>query len=128
MKRILDCAVLLGFITLFIFYGITCWVIFSEVKSICEMAQPQFDGDKVDATIALLQSEKISFVQKNKAVYALGQIGDKKALPALHSQVTGIPCEKPCPKHKYVCQYNLQTAIRGCSGKFSLTRWMYRFL
>jgi len=128
MKKLIIYAFILGFGACLVFYAVTCKAIFSEVQSICKMAQEQFEGDEVEATIAMLQSEQTSFVQKNKAVYALGQIGDKRALPALQGQVTGIPCEKPCPKHKYVCQYNLETAIKGCSGKFSLTRWMYRFL
>ena len=110
-----------------LFYGVACWTIYKEVRSICQGAKEHFDGDEVEATIALLESET-SFVVKNRAVWALGQIGDPRALPALQDQLTAIPCEKPCPKHKYVCQYGLETAIKNCSGEFSLTRWMYRFL
>ncbi|RPI01522.1 MAG: hypothetical protein EHM72_06250 [Calditrichaeota bacterium] len=111
-----------------ILYAVVCWAIFREVDSIVQTAKNTFTGDKVEATIALLESENSPFELKNQAVYALGQFGDARALPALTRQVTGIPCEKPCTKRKYVCQYDLQKAIQGCNGGFSLTRWMYRFI
>jgi hypothetical protein len=128
MKRIIIALLILGFSALFIFYGIVCWLIFSDVKEITQIAQQRFKGDAVEATIAMLQSKETSFVLKNKAVYALGQIGDKRALPALRHQVTGIPCPKPCTKHNYICQYELEKAIKTCDGGFTVTRWMYRFL
>jgi len=120
--------VLFLFLLLTIFYAITCNMIFQDVKSICINAQHQYNGTPVQALVELLNDDDQGFESKNKAVWALGQIGDAGALPTLKKLETGIPCEKPCPKHKYICQYELAKAIEGCSGGFSLTRWMYRTL
>lgn len=128
MKKILKYVLVLGPASLLILYGIVCWMIFAEVKSTTDLAQQRFGGAPVEATILLLNSEATSFELKNKAVYALGQIGDAKALPALQAQVTGIKCPKPCTKNGYICQYDLEKAIKECQGQFSATRWMYRFL
>lgn len=128
MKKFLKYSFILGSASLLILYAIVCRMIYTEVKSTTDLAQHRFGGTPVEATIALLNSETTSFELKNKAVYALGQIGDPKALPALQAQVTGIPCPKPCTKNGYICQYDLEKAIKECQGQFSATRWMYRFL
>ncbi len=128
MRKLLKYVLWGSLATVFICYGVLCWLIFGEVKSTTSLAQDRFGGTPVEATIALLNSEATSFELKNKAVYALGQIGDAQALPALQAQVTGVPCPKPCTKNGYICQYDLEKAIKECQGQFSATRWMYRFL
>jgi hypothetical protein len=56
-------------------------------------------------------------VRKNEAVWTLGQLADSRALPALESLRTGIPCSRPCRKDDHICQYELEKAIRGCRGE-----------
>lgn len=119
---------MIGFGILTIMYGIICWSIFSDVKTICGKTNQAFEGDIVEANIKFLQSKQHSLIEKNDVVWALSQIGDDRALPILEKLYTGIPCEKPCEKHKKICQYELEKAIKSCKGNFSLTKWMYRFL
>lgn len=128
MKKIMILVSIVAAIACLVFYGFVCWNIFADVREITHKGQQKFAGDSVAATIAMLESNATSFAEKNQAVYALGQIGDKRALPALQSKITSIPCPDPCTKDNYVCQYELEKAIKTCRGSFTVTRWMYRFL
>jgi len=132
MKRVLFKWVGLSAITLIVglilFYGVICLSIYSEVNSVSEYARQRYEGEAVLAIVKLLESPDTDFEIKNRTVYALGQIGDEAALVALKNQKSGISCPKPCTKKGYICQYNLDKAIRTCEGQFSATKWMYRFL
>jgi hypothetical protein len=111
-----------------VIYALSCFSIFSSVKSICSQAKEKFNGDCVEALTALIESEEFSFKEKNKAIYALGQIGDKRALPLLERLNTGKVQEKPYDPSKCIVQYSVKKAIKQIKGEFSLTRWMYRWL
>jgi len=50
--------------------------------------------------------ETNSLEERNTAVWALGQIGDKKALEVLKKSYTGEPCDHT----KYLCQHELEKA------------------
>ena len=109
-------------------YAISCFSIFSGVKSICFEAKKEFKGDSVEALMALIESDKFGFQEKNKAIWALGQIGDKRAMPLLEKLNTGEVQKAPYNTDKYIVQYSVKKAIKQCKGEFSLTRWMYRWL
>ena len=128
LKRIMIYLITIGFSVLIVLYGIVCRIIFSDVKEICTKAAREFEGDAVEVNVQLLQSDNHGYTEKNDAVWALGQIGDIRALPTLDKLYTGNPCEKPCRKDNKICQYQLETAIKSCRGGFSVTKWMYRFL
>lgn len=127
IRKITIYTISIGFSLLTVSYGIICLIIFSDVKSISDYSRNEFEGDAVEATITLIKSDKYNYEMKNDAVWALGQIGDKRALPTLKELITGKSCEKPCPKNTYICQYELEKAIKYCKGAFSVTKWMYNF-
>ena len=108
-----------------ILYGIICWTIFADVKGICNHAKEEFNGDVITSLTKLLNSDKYGYKDKNDAIWAMGQIGDPKALPVLESFYTGKPCERPCSLNKSICQRELKKAIQACNGAFSATKWMY---
>jgi len=60
--------------------------------------------------------------KRNHAIWALGQLGDKRALPSLEKLYTGEPCDHS----KYVCQYELKKAIKLCRGGLNITAWTWR--
>lgn len=128
LKRMIIYLISIGFSVLIVLYGIITTIIFLDVKEICTKAANEFEGDAVEVNIKLLQSDIHSYIEKNDAVWALGQIGDHRALPLLEKLYTGVPCEKPCRKDDKICQYQLETAIKSCRGGFSMTKWTYRFL
>ena len=117
----------IGFAVLVILFLITLHWISSDVRVICKKAQQQFEGDCVEALVAYLESDNISFKQKNQVIWALGEIGDKRALPALQKLYTGEKCPKPCDSSKYICQYGIEKAIRGCKG-FNVLRYVWQWI
>jgi hypothetical protein len=67
-------------------------------------------GDDVAALVALMDSDKQKLEARNRAVWALGRLGDPKALPALEKHFDG----KPCNHDERLCQYELAKAINSC--------------
>ncbi|MFP4083153.1 MAG: hypothetical protein ACLFVG_10440 [Candidatus Aminicenantes bacterium] len=92
----------------------------ASVKPICSRAREEFNGDCVEALMVLIESDAFSFREKNKAIYALGQMGDKRALPLLEKLNTGEVQKKPYDPSKYIVQYSVKKAIKQIKGEFSL--------
>jgi len=118
----------IGILILAAILAVSLFAIFSDVKSICTEAQTEFEGDCVDALMALVESDKFGYREKNKAIWALGQLGDERALPLLEKLYTGEVQEKPFDPSRRIVQYTVKKALKQCRGEFSLTRWMYRWL
>ena len=96
---------ILGFVSL-------AWQIGSDVRATGDAAVQEYGGDRVDALIALAGSPTQGLSSRNRAVWALGQLGDRRALPFLEKEYTGEPCDHG----RMLCQYELQKAIRLCRG------------
>ena len=109
-------------ISLFTFmFIVTCTLIGLDVNQRCEIAQDKYKGDCVEALSAYLSDENNSYKSRNSAIWALGQIGDKRALPVLESYYTGeIPNKEPI--NETVSQYELKKAIKLVSGGFNATK------
>ena len=121
-KRILGYGILFCFAFLFIAYLMACWSIRSSVKEIGAEATQEFRGDRIEALMSYVNSENHSLRQRNRAVWALGQIGDERALPVLEKWYTGGPCDHD----NSLCQRELQRAVKGCKGAFNATAWLPR--
>jgi hypothetical protein len=127
-KKLIFYTFLIAFGLLFAGLTYAHWIIFHDVKEMCTIAQKEFPGDHVEALIAYLESDNHTFKEKNNAIWALGELADSRALPALKKLVTNKECLKPCDNSLYICQYGLKTAIEHCEGKFVAVKWMWRFL
>jgi HEAT repeat protein len=103
------------------FAGI-CLSIRSGVKEIARTALHHYPGDRVEALMEYAESPDHSLSQRNLAVWALGQIGDKRALPLLEKHKTG----KPCDHDSALCQHEVAKAIDACNGAFNATAWLPR--
>ena len=123
-KKYLIIGIPIGFISVILVYLVCCWIIFSGVKSITTQATEEFRLTPVQSLIAVIESNKFGFEKKNDAIWALGQIGDKKALPILE-QIFTDKIEKHCNRSENICQYEVQKAIKFCRSNFIVTRWMY---
>ena len=121
-KRIFGYGLLFSFAFLFILYLTACWSITSGVKAISAEANEEFPGDRIEALIKYAGSENHSLRQRNKTVWALGQIGDERALSALRKWYIGGPCDHD----EFLCQHELQKAITLCQGGFNATAWLPR--
>jgi hypothetical protein len=108
-----------------LFFVITTSMIGFSVKDHCQEAQGQYGGDCVEALISLLNDENQDFGDRNSAIWALGQLGDKRALPVLESYYTGnIPDREPW--HKTLSQYELEKAINLTSGGLNISAFVWR--
>jgi hypothetical protein len=111
---------------LLILFVLSLHWISTDVRATCKKAQ-QFEGDYIEALIAALESDRLNYKEKNQFIWALGEIGDKRALPILHKLFTGEPCPKMCDSNKNICQYGIKKAIRGCKG-FNFVRYLWRWI
>lgn len=109
-----------------LFFVISCSWIGYEVKSICHDAQRTYNGDCVGSLILLLNDEHRSFKEKNSAIWALGQLGDKRSLSVLKNLYTGKIPERE-PLEKTISQYELKKAINLTSGGFNATAIFWRY-
>ena len=108
-----------------LFFVVTCTLIGYDVKDQCADAKAAYGGDCVESLISLVDDEKRSFRARNSAIWALGQLGDVRALPMLEKYYTGIIPEKE-PLNDSISQYELKKAIKLADGGFNLTVWAWR--
>lgn len=98
----------------------------SGVRRFSQMAQEQFPGDRVASLIQMVECQSRDLRDRNHAVWALGQLADRRALPVLEKYYTGEKCDH---QHK-ICQYELKKALRlvrsGHNSEAFLWRWMLR--
>lgn len=113
---------ILIFIFLFI---ITAIQIGSDVKKRCETAQVYYGGECVDALMNQIADESKT-AGKNDAIWALGQLGDRKALPFLKSYDNGQPLPDREPWNEGISQYELRKAIKLLESGFNVTAFVWR--
>ena len=71
------------------------------------MAVREYPGDGVQALIAYVDTEGYPLADRNRAVWALGQLGDARATPTLESHYSGSQCDHT----RRLCQHELKKAI-----------------
>lgn len=109
-----------------LFFVVTCTWIGYEVKSQCQKVEREYSGKCVDALLLLLQDESKGFRSRNDAVWALGQLGDSRALPTLQGYYTGnIPEREPLDKS--ISQYELKKAINLVRGGLNMSAFIWRY-
>jgi hypothetical protein len=99
-----------------------------HLKEVCAMATEKYPGDTVEALMKSVETEETSYRAdlyraNNHAFWALGQLGDKRALPFLKGLVTGEKC-----KHSTnICQGEIKEAIDKLeSDEFNLPKYLWR--
>lgn len=125
LKRIILLSIISVFTLALIAFFYSFFVIFRDVKATCLKAQGEYGANCVDSLIKYVQSDKNSFRARNSAIWALGQIADKKALPLLYELNKSLPKQEKCSYDQYLCKREVQKAIRWCE-KGNVTSWMYR--
>jgi hypothetical protein len=89
------------------------------------MAQKDYKEDCVGSLIKYIQSDKHTFKERNSAIWALGQLADKNALPFLYDLNKSLPEQGKCHYQDYLCKYEVQKAIKWCK-QGNITSWMYK--
>lgn len=77
LKKILVYGLPIGVFVVIAGLLILFWMIYTPVKSLCKEAQSEYGGDCVEALIATIESDSHTFKEKNHAIWAIGQLGDK---------------------------------------------------
>lgn len=107
---------------IFLTATMAAWMRF-EVKTHCLNAQSIYKGDCVTALITLVDDKKQGYLSRNNAVWTLGQLANKQALPILRKHYTGSIPEREL-LHTALSQYELRKAIRWCE-QGNITSWIY---
>ena len=110
----------------YFFFITSSWIGYG-VKNTCNNAQMQFEGDCVEALMQTVNADFATNVSKNSAIWALGQLGDNRALPLLESKYTGeIPEGKMGPWEEGISQYELQKAIKLLNNGWNISAFVWR--
>ncbi|MDI9549450.1 MAG: HEAT repeat domain-containing protein [Chloroflexota bacterium] len=125
MKYRIVSALAIGMGVFLLFFAVSAFWIGYEVRSQCRNATETYSGDCVAALVQLLDDEGNGFRERNNAIWALGQLGDSRALPALQRYYTGdIPPREPIDET--ISQYELKKAINLTSGGVNAVAWLWR--
>ncbi|MBN1168437.1 HEAT repeat domain-containing protein [Candidatus Woesebacteria bacterium] len=117
-------AVGVGFFILF-FLVTSSWIGVS-VKEKCLIATARYEKeDCVFALMDQLQDENTTYREKNYAIWALGQLGDDRALSILENMYTGIIPDRE-PYDDGISQYELKKAIKLIDDGFNATAFVWR--
>jgi hypothetical protein len=118
--------VVVGFGLSVLFLLITSvWIGFS-VKEKCVLAQGRYGGDCVGALSDHLEDENNPYGERNDAIWALGQLGDGRALLILEKYYTGVIPDRE-PWDETISQYELKKAIDLTRGGFNITSYIWRY-
>ncbi len=85
--------------------GVLLWVHHCAAET-ATRAQAVHGGDRVEALMAFAASEEHPLQARNRAVWALGRLGDARARPLLDALYTGAECDHA----RFVCQYEIEKA------------------
>jgi hypothetical protein len=123
-SKIVSCvlAIVIG-IPIVVYLGVSIiigWGINKESRS----AMARFSGDRIEALTALVDCQDCRLEDRNHAVWALGQLRDKRALPILYKYRTG----KPCNHLRQICQYEIGKAIRWTEGNSYMLPQIWRVM
>jgi hypothetical protein len=118
--------IFLGIVLLFLItFFVSGLEIGREVKNQCKFAQKMYQESCPDSLILLLNDKENSYRSRNSAVWALGQLGTKQALPILRSYYTGELDSKE-PLDSAISQHELRKAIGLTKGGFNITAFIWR--
>lgn len=115
-------AAAIGVVLVAVLWAGSTWLIASGVRAASEAALLDAAGDRVLALMAYVESPKHTLRERNRAVWALGQLGDARALPVLETHFTGTDCEHD----RALCQHELRKAIRLCRGATNIAAFGWR--
>ena len=114
-------------VALFVFiFLLTVNLIGFSVKERCKMAQETYSGDCVESLINYLDDENNSFSSRHSAVWALGQLGDRRALPVLKKYYSGDDSGN-VKMDEDLIQPELKRAIGYMEGNPNITTFFWRF-
>ena len=127
MKRVLLALATVGVIGLAVAvaFFVLSWQIGRDVRATVSVATaeaPGASGDPVSALVAHVQEDANGLRERNRAIWALGQLGDPRALPLLE----GLATRAACDHDHELCQHGIEKAIAACRGGRNLPANLWR--
>ena len=99
-------------VSLFVLEGI----IRLDARATGNRAAARFGGDRIRGLTALVDCSQCSLRERDMAVWALGELRDRRALAVLKAHYTAGKCDHAAD----LCQYELGKAIMKIEGKWNL--------
>lgn len=91
-----------------------------SVKGKCDIAISKYEGGCVEALIMQVDDNNAGYVERNNAIWALGQMGDKRGKLVLEKYYTGyIPNREPYAEG--LSQYEMRKALKLMDGGINIT-------
>ncbi|MBZ5581994.1 MAG: hypothetical protein LAQ30_07270 [Acidobacteriia bacterium] len=87
-----------------------------EARALGNRAAVRFGGDRITGLTRLVNCDGCDLHERDMAVWALGELRDRRALPVLDAHFTGATCDH----NRYLCQYELRKAIMKIEGTWGL--------
>jgi HEAT repeat protein len=101
---------------------------YSSVKSITIEAKLEYKKDSIQSLINYIHSPKHSLKERNRAVWALGQISDEKAISFLINLSEALTDSngEELDHGNNLCRHEVDKALKSCKQKnFNLLRAIY---
>lgn len=121
--KIIYSAIIVISIFLLLFLITNTWIGY-QTKNLCIRAQKLNNGNCVEALISQLEDTHQSINDRNDAIWALGKLGDKRALPVLKKYYNDTILSKE-QSDKSLNQYELEKAIKNTNSEISITRFLW---
>lgn len=125
-KKLVVYIISIGVMFFLLTFFVSANLIGNEVENRCKIVQKEYEGDCVEALMKLIEDETTSYGEKNRAIWALGQLGDKRALPFLQKYHTGYDGNNRIKQDEAISQYELYKAIKLLNGGFNVTAFIWR--
>ena len=122
LVRFVSRAAVIGLVLVAALWLGTICLVGSGVHAASEAALLARPGDRVLALMAFAESPQHTLRERNRAVWALGQLGDARALPMLEKHFTGGDCQHG----RILCQHELRKALRLCRGATNIAAFGWR--
>ena len=114
LKKLILGTFVIVFASLFLVYAGLRTSIWTDANQFAKQAAEQYSTDKTTTLLMYIDSDEYTFKEKNKAVWAMGVLKEKNALPKLEMMYTG----EKCNHDSAICQYELYKAIHKIRGDF----------
>jgi hypothetical protein len=95
-------------------YAVVFASIHADVNDAGRSAMTRYPGDRVQALCTLVDCQICSLDERNRAVWALGQLRDARALPTLMKYYT----RQKCNHESDLCQHDLQKAVEAIQREY----------
>lgn len=126
MKKWIEIGALGVLIIGFIIFIITSLWIGSDVRRYCKTAKKYYEGNCVSVLTELVNDSSMPYRDRNHAIWALGQLGNSKALPFIIKHYTGNIPEKESIDVG-LSQYEMLKAIKLIQGEPNLSAIVWRY-